>query len=660
MRNLVTIISVFLFFCLNINAQTESKVTFAPEKPCNGDSLTVYFTAVSKSPVINTDTLLMQAQFYSVKKIYIEEYTMKKWKNAWKCTFKVPDNAGCIVFQFSDTDFENVDHNDTKNWDILIYDKSGIPVKGAYAGRADSYMVHMLIRREQNMDEYNSGILKEWQRYPDDLHILANSWYVRVSSEKNIDSTYNAVKQEMESTLEKYPDSLYAMKAAYYIYKAKDKEKAAQLNDRINQLEPKKNFDLHNEWNKILFMPKGEERLKTFYNYYQKAKGTSWEKDAGLEYFRSMIGAKYYKQASTFLDEWKKPELFSVITSTYSIIKDCQDKLPKLDLKDAANNITIEAQKNELNETINIAKNMSQKAVILWQKSDVSERDKYTPPSVWTKERRRSSGMGYVTMAQADLLLKNYESSEVNFLKAKELLKKEFYYPLNCESYVKCMIALKKYDEAFDAGIKIFENVNWDKMPELKEMLLTAAKNLDNNKYNVNKRLNEIAGHNKVLRVEEIKEQFKARYRQAPDFSLKDLNGKEYSLSALKGKIAIIEFWNTSCGWCEKSAPYFQSFYNKHKNDKGLVILSVNCDPTPDQKDKDKYVKKFINEKKWKFPIAIDYENKVTVKFRPGGVPVTFFVGPNNYIYYTEEGFPGLTMIEDFEKIVDMIRNDSK
>ena len=41
----------------------------------------------------------------------------------------------------------------------------------------------------------------------------------------------------------------------------------------------------------------------------------------------------------------------------------------------------------------------------------------------------------------------------------------------------------------------------------------------------------------------------------APDFTLNDINGKPLSLSDLKGKWVILDFWGSWCPWCIKGFP---------------------------------------------------------------------------------------------------------
>ena len=63
----------------------------------------------------------------------------------------------------------------------------------------------------------------------------------------------------------------------------------------------------------------------------------------------------------------------------------------------------------------------------------------------------------------------------------------------------------------------------------------------------------------------------------APDFTLPDLEGKEFTLSSLygKGKYTVIDFWGTWCSWCMKGMPSMKEAYAKNKAK--VEFVGVDC-----------------------------------------------------------------------------------
>ncbi|MBC7756245.1 MAG: TlpA family protein disulfide reductase [Bdellovibrio sp.] len=109
--------------------------------------------------------------------------------------------------------------------------------------------------------------------------------------------------------------------------------------------------------------------------------------------------------------------------------------------------------------------------------------------------------------------------------------------------------------------------------------------------------------------------------KQAPNATFTTLQGKKISMSSLKGKVVLVNFWATECRACVTEMPALASIYNEYKS-KGFEVIAVAMPYDPPAQ-----VFNYATQKKLPFPVMDDGLGDIVKQF--DDVSVT----PTTYIY---------------------------
>jgi len=120
--------------------------------------------------------------------------------------------------------------------------------------------------------------------------------------------------------------------------------------------------------------------------------------------------------------------------------------------------------------------------------------------------------------------------------------------------------------------------------------------------------------------------------KPAPDFELKDMNGKTIRLSDYRGQVVLLNFWATWCGPCKIEIPWFVEFQRTYK-DRGFTVIGVSVD-----EDGWEAVRPFLASRQVNYPVVM---STMEVEQKFGGVealPVSFLIDREGRIAGTHVG----------------------
>ncbi|HKQ87053.1 MAG TPA: TlpA disulfide reductase family protein [Candidatus Acidoferrales bacterium] len=135
-------------------------------------------------------------------------------------------------------------------------------------------------------------------------------------------------------------------------------------------------------------------------------------------------------------------------------------------------------------------------------------------------------------------------------------------------------------------------------------------------------RLFATGANSKIVYVGQVYADLKTMKDKQPetDFTLKDAEGRDVTLSDLKGKVVLLNFWATWCEGCKTEIPWLIEFEQKYR-DKGLAVIGVAEDA-----DSWKSVGPYVKETKLNYTVVSDDDGSVANRYGLSGMPVTYLI----------------------------------
>ena len=118
--------------------------------------------------------------------------------------------------------------------------------------------------------------------------------------------------------------------------------------------------------------------------------------------------------------------------------------------------------------------------------------------------------------------------------------------------------------------------------------------------------------------------------KKAPDFSLVSFDGQEFSLSELRGKVIVLNFWASWCKPCEQEAVDLENAWQNYKDREDIVFLGVAWTDTEDKSLS--YLERFGIT----YPNGPDLGTRISQAYRITGVPETYIIDRSGNLAYVK------------------------
>ena len=625
----------------------QKNLVIEPAKPQPGSTITIRYNP--KNTTLNgVKDFEGYAYLLEGKLPLARSLQLRKEGGVYVGTVKTNDSTKAVFFSFSND--EVTDNNNDEGYYAPMYDKKGKEVLGAHLAVASGVNNFSGIWGLKRNSEKAAELTKKEFEAPSARQKFYNEYFLFLGQSKEA-ADKEVLGQELKKHVAKTTLSEQDLMSArmYYENFLKDKEQGEAVYALVKQRFPNGNWKRTEQMMAFNKEKVAAEKAKLFDQFVAAYQPFSKEEQPMVDQMAGALAVAFANIGAS--DEMNKYagmiKSRSALASTYNSIA----------WKMAGEGV------NNPPGDVAMGKELSQKSLKLIEQemSNPSNKPSYMTDKQWAKNLTNTFYMYADTYAT--LLYHNKEYDEAYALERKAM---ENFQRKNVDMNEAFALLTEKIKGAKEAQTELEKFIEEGKYsPKMKEQLKTiylAQNNSEEQWTQYVSNLEQMA-FNK-LKAELAKKMINM---PAPDFKLKDLTGNDVALSALKGKVVVVDFWATWCGPCIASFPGMQKAIEKYKNNPDVVFLFIDTWESGD--DREKKVKEFIEKNKYPFLVLYDEAKKdspdefvIVSDYKVEGIPTKFIIDKNSNIRFKSVGYNGSTdaLVNELAAMIEMAASDSE
>ena len=609
------IISTVLFCLIFISIYPQSTLTIKPSNLQAGKE--VRYTYSGKLAKAGTEVTvgLYTLNNGSMKQVKIE---IKENKIEWKLT--IPDSIVYVLFRISNGD--DIDSNNGAGYGFNVYQKEK-PVPGTYILQGIFNLMGIDYGITENVNNAVGLMEKEYKLNPElKENDFTTTWYLKalVKTTNRKEEAIALARKMYAGALQKDTDAPIIMGYLYISYPDNATQRDSLLNEAV-KLYPKSKLSFSIKMNELF---KNSDPEKVFQLYDSLLKDFPQECKKAQENIDRVLTIAYRKKKD-------------YVNFEYYLAKKQQDKAFQAE---QLNEIAWELATT--NQDLPAAKGYSERALAQMDSLSKAVKPVNYPQAEWEEYQRKTTGNYYDTYGYIYYKSGNKQAAAENQQKAVSLTSGKNTY-IN-EQLVKYLIEDKQSKEALTKAEEF--KIAQQSTVKIDSMYVVAY----------------VAVNGSTKGLDAAKANIENQIKEAPDFTLKTLDGKSVTLSSLKGKIVILDLWATWCGPCVASFPGMQKAVDALKDRNDVCFYFINTFERLSPEARITKIEDLLESKKLNFNVLLDEQagNDFVVSklYGVNNIPTKIIIGKNGKIYTTITGYNANEeeLVKELKSIVELLK----